>query len=340
MKDHTIVPAGLSVMHDLKARAETSADRLDLAQWLASSSNPLTPRVTANHVWKQIFGHGIVRTVNDFGVRGDKPSHPQLLDWLADEFRGNLGWSRKELIRTIVNSATYRQTSASRPELNETDPQNLLLARQNRTRVEAEIIRDLSLSVSGLLSAKIGGPSVFPPLPPGVAELSYANNFKWATSKGEDRYRRGMYTFFKRTSPHPNLTLFDCPDSNLTCVSRNSSNTPLQALTLLNNEIFVEAAREFGQRIRKHSGSDRNRLAQAFRLCVSRQPTVSELDQFQEMLTASRKWYEANKDAARALARAGTESELSKNDNDQLEVAAWIATCRIMLNMDEFVTRN
>ncbi len=340
MKDHTIVPAGLQVMHDLKARAETSADRLDLAQWLASSNNPLTPRVTANHVWKQLFGQGIVRTVNDFGVRGDKPSHPQLLDWLADEFRGNLGWSRKELIRTIVNSATYRQTSASRPELNETDPQNLLLARQNRTRVEAEIIRDLSLSVSGLLSAKVGGPSVFPPLPPGVAELSYANNFKWATSKGENRYRRGMYTFFKRTSPHPNLTLFDCPDSNLTCVSRNSSNTPLQALTLLNNEIFVEAAREFGQRIGKYSGSDRNRLAQAFRLCVSRHPTVSEIDQFQEMLNASRKWYEANKDAARALGKAGTESESSKNDNDQFEVAAWIATCRIMLNMDEFITRN
>ena len=340
MKDHTIVPAGLQVMHDLKARAETSADRLDLAQWLASSNNPLTPRVTANHVWKQLFGQGIVRTVNDFGVRGDKPSHPQLLDWLADEFRGNLGWSRKELIRTIVNSATYRQTSASRPELNETDPQNLLLARQNRTRVEAEIIRDLSLSVSGLLSAKVGGPSVFPPLPPGVAELSYANNFKWATSKGENRYRRGMYTFFKRTSPHPNLTLFDCPDSNLTCVSRNSSNTPLQALTLLNNEIFVEAAREFGQRILKHSGTDRNRLAQAFRLCVSRHPTVSEIDQFQEMLNASRKWYEANKDAARALGKAGTESESSKNDYDQLEVAAWIATCRIMLNMDEFITRN
>jgi len=340
MKDHTIVPAGLSVMHDLKARAETLADRLDLAQWLASSNNPLTPRVTANHVWKQLFGQGIVRTVNDFGVRGDKPSHPQLLDWLADEFRGNLGWSRKELIRTIVNSATYRQTSASRPELNETDPQNLLLARQNRTRVEAEIIRDLSLSVSGLLSVKVGGPSVFPPLPSGVAELSYANNFKWTTSKGENRYRRGMYTFFKRTSPHPNLTLFDCPDSNLTCISRNSSNTPLQALTLLNNEIFVEAAREFGQRILKHSGTDRNRLAQAFRLCVSRPPTVMELDQFQEMLNASRKWYETNEDAARALGKVGTESESSKNDYDQLEVAAWIATCRIMLNMDEFITRN
>lgn len=340
IKEQAIVPTGLSVLHELKPRGESRGDRLDLAQWLASSDNPLTPRVTVNHVWKQLFGEGIVRTVNDFGVRGERPTHPDLLDWLADEFRGNLGWSRKELIRTIVTSATYRQTSSVRPELVEVDPQNLLLARQNRTRVEAEIIRDLSLSVSGLLSSKIGGPSVFPPLPPGVAELSYAGNFKWATSKGEDRYRRGMYTFFKRTSPHPNLTLFDCPDSNLTCVSRNSSNTPLQALTLLNNEIFVEAAREFGHRIRKNNGSDRVRLARAFRLCVSRQPTVLELDQFQEMLNASRKWYEANKDAALALQAAGAKSEASENDAEDVEAAAWVATCRIMLNMDEFITRN
>lgn len=340
IKDQTIVPTGLSVLHELRPRAESRRDRLDLAQWLASSDNPLTPRVTVNHVWKQLFGEGIVRTVNDFGVRGEKPTHPKLLDWLADEFRGNLGWSRKELIRTIVTSAAYRQASTVRPELVEVDPQNLLLARQNRTRVEAEIIRDLSLSVSGLLSSKIGGPSVFPPLPPGVAELSYAGNFKWATSKGEERYRRGMYTFFKRTSPHPNLTLFDCPDSNLTCVSRNSSNTPLQALTLLNNEIFVEAAREFGHRIRMHDGSDRVRLTRAFRLCVSRQPTVPELDQFQEMLNVSRKWYEANKDAALALRSVGSKSEASENGLENVEAAAWVATCRIMLNMDEFITRN
>jgi hypothetical protein len=340
IKDQTIVPTGLSVLHELKPRVEMPADRLDLAQWLASSDNPLTPRVTVNHVWKQLFGEGIVRTVNDFGVRGEKPTHPKLLDWLADEFRGNLGWSRKELIRTIVTSATYCQSSAARPELIEVDPQNLLLARQNRTRVEAEIIRDLSLSVSGLLSSKIGGPSVFPPLPPGVAELSYAGNFKWATSKGEDRYRRGMYTFFKRTSPHPNLTLFDCPDSNLTCVSRNSSNTPLQALTLLNNEIFVEAAREFGSRTRKHDGSDKVRLTRAFRLCVSRQPTAPELDEFQGMLNASRKWYAANKDAALTLANAGAESKSAKGNSMDVEAAAWMATCRIMLNMDEFITRN
>jgi hypothetical protein len=341
IKDQTIVPTGLSVLHKLKARGEKPVDRLDLARWLASSDNPLTPRVTVNHVWKNLFGEGIVRTVNDFGVRGDKPTHPKLLDWLADEFRGNLAWSRKELIRTIVTSATYRQASSVRSELVDVDPQNLLLARQNRVRVEAEIIRDLSLSVSGLLSEKIGGPSVFPPLPPGVAELSYANNFKWATSKGDDRYRRGIYTFFKRTSPHPNLTLFDCPDSNLTCVSRNSSNTPLQALTLLNNEIFVEAAREFGKRaLKQNSANDDARLTLAFRWCVSRQPSVAELDQFREMLNASRKWYDANEDVADKLAGVSAESGPAKDEPKSSEIAAWIATSRIMLNMDEFITRN
>jgi hypothetical protein len=340
IRDQTIVPTGLSVLHGLKPRADDRADRLDLAQWLASSENPLTSRVTVNHVWKHLFGEGLVRTVNDFGVRGELPTHPDLLDWLADEFQGNLGWSRKELIRAIVTSATYRQSSTGRPELSEVDPQNLLLARQNRVRVEAELIRDLSLSVSGLLSSKVGGPSVFPPLPPGIAELSYANNFKWTTSKGEDRYRRGMYTFFKRTSPHPNLTLFDCPDANLTCVSRHSSNTPLQALTMLNNDIFVEAAREFSNRVLAHSDNDSDRLTYAFRLCVSRQPMDSEFDEFREMLNVSRKWYKSNKDVAVAFVAASTESRSATTDRTPVEAAAWIATCRIMLNMDEFITRN
>ena len=339
IKDQAVIPAGLSTLHPMKPRKETG-DRLDLATWIVSPKNPLTPRVTVNHVWKHLFGEGIVRTVNDFGIRGEKPTHPELLDWLADEFRGNLGWSRKELIRTIVTSATYRQASSVRPELLDVDPQNLLLARQNRVRVEAEIVRDLSLSVSGLLSSKIGGPSVFPPLPPGVAELSYANNFKWATSKGEDRYRRGMYTFFKRTSPHPNLTLFDCPDSNLTCVSRNSSNTPLQALTLLNNEIFVEAARKFGKRVLNQKADDAARLTHAFQLCVSRGPSSSELDQFREMLDASRKWYGTHKDVAVQLAGLSKDSSTAKDEPEAAEIAAWIVTCRIMLNMDEFITRN
>ena len=211
-------------MPTIKNRAQ--GDRLDLARWLVDGQTPIVPRVTANHIWSHLFGEGLVRTMNDFGARGDAPSHPALLNWLAGEFV-QLKWSRKAMIRLITQSATYQQSSRHRPELSEIDPNNHLLHRQNRFRVQAETIRDLTLAASGQLSAKIGGPSVFPPLPPGVAELSYANNFKWKTSNGEDQFRRGMYTFFKRTSPHPNLITFDCPDSNVTCVKRNISNTPL-----------------------------------------------------------------------------------------------------------------
>jgi mono/diheme cytochrome c family protein len=335
IKEREIIPAGLSTLHPLKPREKTG-DRLDLATWIVSPENPLTSRVTVNHAWKHLFGQGIVPTVNDFGVRGEKPSHPKLLDWLADEFRGNLSWSRKELVRLIVTSATYRQSSTHRNELLEIDPQNNLLARQNRLRAEAEIIRDFSLSVSGLLSKKIGGPSVFPPLPPGVTELSYAGNFKWKTSQGEDQFRRGMYTFFKRTSPHPNLTTFDCPDANTTCVDRQTSNTPLQALILLNNVVFTQAAQSFGKQLLEVKNlSDGERLNLAFERCVSRPMTGSESDQFGSLLGVSRKWYEAHPEDAKKLIGIYAVEGASP-----AESAAWTATCRVMLNMDEFITRN
>ncbi|MDA0589430.1 MAG: PSD1 and planctomycete cytochrome C domain-containing protein [Planctomycetota bacterium] len=335
IKELEIIPAGLGTLNPLKPR-EKIGDRLDLATWIVSPENPLTSRVTVNYVWKHLFGQGIVRTVNDFGVRGEKPSHPKLLDWLADEFRGNLGWSRKELIRLIVTSATYRQSSTHRSELLEVDPRNSLLARQNRLRAEAEIIRDFSLSVSGLLSKKIGGPSVFPPLPPGVTELSYAGNFKWNTSQGEDQFRRGMYTFFKRTSPHPNLTTFDCPDANTTCVDRQTSNTPLQALILLNNVVFTEAAQSLGKQILEVKNlSDKERLNLAFESCVSRPMAGSEAGQFASLLDASRQWYEAHPDDAKKLVGSYVVEGTSP-----AESAAWTATCRVMLNMDEFITRN
>lgn len=334
IKEQSVIPAGLSVLPTLKARKPESPDRLDLAHWLVSDDNPLTPRVTVNHVWKHLFGEGLVRTVNDFGVRGELPTHPKLLDWLASEFRGRLGWSRKQLIRLIVTSATYRQSSVHRQELFEIDPNNRLLARQNRTRVEAEIVRDLALSVSGLLSRKVGGPSVFPPLPPGVAELSYAGNFKWNTSKGEDRYRRGMYTFFKRTSPHPNLTTFDCPDANVTNVKRQASNTPLQPLIMLNNEVYVEAARAFATKLLQTNPTDDPdavRLGLGFYECVSRPMTGTESVQFSSLLAAARTWYSDHPEDA---------EKLSGVKEDAAETAAWVATCRVMLNLDEFITRN
>jgi hypothetical protein len=314
-------------------------DRLDLARWLVSPENPLTPRVTSNHIWRLLFGHGIVRTANDFGIRGEKPTHPELLDWLAADFMAGSGtqraWSRKALIRRIVTSATYRQASKHRPELRDIDPQNLLLARQNRMRVEGEIVRDISLDVSGLLSRKIGGPSVYPPLPPGIAELSYAGNFKWTDSQGEDRYRRGMYTFFKRTSPHPNLITFDCPDANITCIERQSSNTPLQALTSLNNETFAETARAFARRLLSaDAADDAARLSYAMRLCVARDITPDEHVQLQALLDDSKAWYSAHPDQAGQLigkeAVSGVPSETA---------AAWISVARVLLNLDEFITR-
>ena len=302
-----------------------NGDRLDLARWLVDGQNPIVPRVTANHIWSHLFGEGLVRTMNDFGARGDAPSHTALLNWLAGEFI-RLKWSRKDMIRLITRSATYQQSSRHRPEISKIDPNNHLLHRQNRFRVQAETIRDLTLAASGQLSRKIGGPSVFPPLPPGVAELSYANNFKWKTSAGEDQFRRGMYTFFKRTSPHPNLITFDCPDSNITCVQRNISNTPLAALTTLNNAIYTEAAKAMAKRLLSESADDTTRIQLGFQLCTARQPTPSEIANFADLLTKAKTYYADHPDAAAAF-------------NGDSEASAWAAVTRIFLNLDEFITR-
>ena len=331
---HEVPPGTLGTLHSLQSRdKQKTPDRLDFARWLVDPANPLTPRVVLNQIWANLFGHGLVRTLDDFGVRGDPPSHPQLLDHLAQELIRNQ-WSRKALIRYIVNSATYRQASRHRPELADRDPQNHLLHRQNRFRVEGEIVRDLSLDAAGLLSRKMGGPCVYPPLPGGVANLSYANNFKWNTSKGEDRHRRGLYTFFKRTSPHPNLLTFDCPDSNTTCIQRRISNTPLAALVTLNNQVFTEAAQGFGKRILSEKGSDRERLTQAFRTCVARPPVTEEINSLESLLIDARSWYTDNPGEATKLAGAHPAQGIDATEN-----AAWVATARVLLNLDEFLTR-
>jgi hypothetical protein len=344
--DVEVAPAGLGTLPPLQPRnPDGVADRLDLALWLVSSENPLTPRVTVNHIWRQLLGEGLVRTPDDFGVRGEPPTHPELLDWLALDFLGRTdgngaaspgnAWSRKALIKRIVMSATYRQSSRHRLELTEADPLNLWLARQNRVRVEGEIVRDISLDAAGLLSRKTGGPSVYPPLPPGIAELSYAGNFKWTESPGEDRYRRGLYTFFKRTAPHPNLIVFDCPDANLTNVQRQTSNTPLQALTTLNNAVFAEASRALARRMLvEPADDDRQRLARAFRICLARPASEAELDELAGLLAAASGWYAEHPDQAQQLigqdAAPGTLPEQN---------AAWVAVARILLNLDEFLTR-
>jgi hypothetical protein len=330
-----VQPGGLEVLPPVRGREAGKQDRLDLARWLMSEENPLTPRVLVNQVWEKLFGEGLVPTLNDFGVRGEAPTHPQLLDWLAAEYR-RLGWSRKRLIESIVLSSTYRQSSAHRAELSERDPTNRWLARQNRFRVEAETVRDLSLAVAGLLSRKIGGPSVFPPMPPEVAALSYANSFKWENSEGSARYRRGMYTFFKRTAPHPNLVAFDCPDSNTTSLSRRSSNTPIQALTTLNNETFVEAAQALAQALLSlpEEPTDEARVTELFRRCVARPPAASEVARFLELLGKARAYYMNDESGARQLAGAYALPEVAV-----AESAAWTTVARIALNLDEFITR-
>ncbi len=313
-----------------------NGDRLDLARWLVSGDNPLPPRVVVNRIWGHLFGSGLVTTVNDFGVRGDRPSHPKLLDWLATEFIQK-GWSRKKMIKTIVMSKTYQQSSDHRPELLEIDPKNRLLVRQNRFRVEAETVRDISLAAAGLLSEKIGGPSVFPPIPPGVIDANYNSSFKWKVSQGEDRYRRGMYTFFKRTAPHPNLMSFDCPDSNVTSVERTRSNTPLAALITLNNETFTEAAQALARRVltTQGEGDDASKIEHAFRLCLSRPPEVSEVDRLSSLLAGTRSFYRANPEEAKKMA-----GNYLQEKGDPVETASWIATVRVILNLDEFLVRS
>lgn len=257
----------------------TSPDRADLARWLTSSDNPLTSRVIVNRVWQQYFGRGIVETENDFGTQGSYPTHPELLDWLAIDFSSH-GWSLKHLHRRLVTSHTYRQSSNVHPDLHHRDPQNYLLARQHRLRLDAEVIRDVALAASGLLADKLGGPPVFPPIPEGVMGQGQVKH-AWTVSRGEDRYRRGMYTFIFRASPPPALNVFDAPDGYSTCTRRLRSNTPLQALTLLNDDTSVEFAQALETMIRKDG------LAAAFRRCTSRWPDSEELALLQSVDASS-----------------------------------------------------
>ncbi len=262
--------------------------RLDLARWLVDPHHPLTSRVTVNRVWMRYFGRGLVETENDFGMQGTLPTHPELLDWLAAEFKDG-GWSFKRLHRLIVTSATYRQASHVRPDLEAADPLNKLLARQVRLRVDAETVRDLSLGVSGLLNPTIGGPSVYPPQPAGVYAFTQ-RQAAWPTSTGADRYRRSLYTFFMRSAPYPTLTTFDAPNFNQTCTRRARSNTPLQSLTMANDGAMFELAQAFGRRLLTPRGeSDSAQLQRGFRLALSRPAEPAELERLAAYLDQRRR---------------------------------------------------
>ncbi|WP_339729428.1 PSD1 and planctomycete cytochrome C domain-containing protein [uncultured Gimesia sp.] len=330
-----VKPNTPAILPSLKSK---NPNRIDLARWLFDPNNPLTARVTVNRIWSRYFGRGIVSTINDFGTQGEPPSHPELLDWLATQFRDH-NWSLKQLHKLIVMSATYRQSSHTRPELAERDPYNIWLSHQNRLRVESEIIRDQALSVSGLIKHKVGGRSVNPPQPEGVASLGYANSVKWPTSKGDDRYRRGLYTFFQRTVPYPMLMTFDSPDSNLSCTRRERSNTPLQALTIWNDPVFFECSQVLGKRIveetQQKDASLTARINRAFQLCLARQPSQAERTIITQLYEEQIRFLKSDQTAVSEL----TKSQKIPAGSTPQEVAAWIIIGRVLLNLDEFVTR-
>jgi mono/diheme cytochrome c family protein len=307
--------------------------RLEFARWLVSKDNPLTARVIANQIWGEFFGRAIVRTTEDFGTQGDRPTHPELLDWLASDFRDN-GWKVKRLQKQIVMSATYRQSSEVRKELLSKDPDNSMLARQSRLRMPAERIRDAALAASGLLNPQIGGRSVRPPLPAGIAELGYGNSVKWAEDKGPERYRRGLYIHFQRTTPYPMLMTFDAPDSNVACTRRSRSNTSLQALNLLNDPVFVEAAQALAYRLlNERSGSAADRIDYAFRLCIGRSPNEREKQRLSSYFDQQIGILRKDPSAAASLLT------LKPDGVDAVEAAAWVGVSRVLLNLDEFITR-
>jgi hypothetical protein len=307
-------------------------NRLGLARWLVDDRNPLVARVGVNRMWEQFFGQGIVETSEDFGFQASPATHPELLDWLAIEWRER-GWRTKPLHRLIVTSATYRQVAAVSPELLTRDPANRLLGRGPRFRVEAEMIRDLALTASGLLSRKIGGPSVMPPQPEGIWRTPY-NREKWRTATGEDRYRRGLYTFLRRTSPYPAMIAFDATSRENCTVRRVRTNTPLQSLTLLNDEAMLEMARALAKRILTHvKGSTREQLVHAFRLCLTRRPTEAELDRLMAFYLEQQVYYRAHPEmAARLLPGESTPAAASA-------LAAWTLVANVLLNLDEALTK-
>lgn len=314
-------------------------NRLTLARWLTDPANPLPARVAVNRYWQMYFGLGIVKTAEDFGSQGEAPSHPELLDFLATEFI-RTGWDVKAMQRLIVTSATYRQSSIASPQARERDPENRLLARGPRVRLPAEMIRDQQLSVSGLLSTKMGGPSVKPYQPEGLWEQlsAFPGRKLFQRSQGEDLWRRSVYSYWKRTVPPPSMTVFDAPTREFCVVRRQLSSTPLQALALLNDEMYIETARKFAERMITESGSTpRQRLAWALRLATSRPAKPAELGILEQGLNQRLAQYQADRTAAEKVLSAG---ESPRNQQlDAAELAAYTTAASVILNLDEVITR-
>jgi hypothetical protein len=340
-KGDPVSPGVPAKLHGLKSHGSQPVgveqpNRLDLARWLVDSDNPLVGRVTINRIWARYFGRGFVETSEDFGVQGDLPTHPELLDWLAVEFVQRK-WSLKAMHKLIVMSATYRQSSRVTPELVQRDPFNRLFARGPRFRLDAEMVRDNALAISGLLCRKVGGPSVFPYQPEGVWFNPYSTD-KWQMSKDGDQYRRGLYTFWRRTAPYAAFMAFDAPSREVCSERRPRTNTPLQALATLNDKAFVECAAALARRMMTDvKGGERERAIHGFRLCVARMPTEKEIAYLLALFHESSEKYRKDAAAAKAMTtNAGT----IPNGIDVAELAAWTVVANVLLNLDETITKS
>jgi hypothetical protein len=330
-----VTPGVPSILNPLPKDAPPT--RLTLAHWLVDPKNPTVARVIVNRIWQEYFGRGIVATAEDFGTQGDPPTDQPLLDWLAVEFVES-GWNVKHIQELIADSATYRQSSVVTPKLWELDQYNDLLARGPRVRVDAEIIHDIALSTSGLLNDKIGGPSVYPPIPDGVMSLGYGAPMPWANKEKSENYRRAMYTFAKRSVPYPSLQVFDAPTGESPCPRRIRSDTPLQALTTLNDPVFVEAAQALAMRVWKEGGKDdHSRIDYAFELCTGRKPNAKETATISSLLQDSENLFENQ--TTRAVEVASPDPKKPAQNVNLHKVAAWTMVSRVLLNMDETITK-
>lgn len=333
-KGDPVEPGVPSAFHDL----ESSANRLHVAQWLVSERNPLTARVVVNRYWESLFGVGIVETSEDFGLQGERPSHPDLLDYLATELMRK-GWDIKWLLRTIVTSATYRQASTASAELATKDPHNRLLGRGPRFRMSAEMIRDQALAVSELLSKKMRGPSVRPPRPNLELRSAFGGSTDWQPSEGEDRYRRGIYTRWRRTTPYPSLATFDAPSREVCTIRRIRTNTPLQALVTLNDPAYVEAAQALARRTVKETSQLKQRIRFIFRQVVLRPPTADEVQRLEQLYHEVIADYQNDPEAAKLIATDPIGPFDTTFKIDMTELAAWTVVANVMLNLDETIAR-
>ena len=333
-----VLPQVPAALHPLPHDAPPS--RLTLAKWLADKRSPLTARVAVNRLWQALFGIGIVETAEDFGTRAPEPSHRELLDWLAADFMEH-GWSQKHIIRTLVTSAAYRQSARVPPELQERDPKNRLLARGPRFRVEAEVVRDIALSTAGLLSDKFGGPSIFPPVPESVLEFNFFKPTYWKPAEDATRYSRAIYAFRKRSMPDPALNAFDAPTGDATCTRRPRSNSPLAALTAMNETIFIEASQGLAQRVLREAGpTDVERANYAFRLCTSRLPSADERGALLKLLSSRRERLKRGELKAGDIAfNPLTKPADIPPDATPNDIAAWSIIARVLLNLDETVSK-